>query len=65
MIIDVVAAAELLQQAQVSGTKAVLAQSFIQRRMLAVEIHARHIASGDASRIRHYDQILGLPPAPA
>lgn len=65
MIIDVVAAAELLQQAQVSGTKAVLAQSFIQRRMLAVEMNARHIASGDASRIRHYDQILGLPPAPA
>jgi hypothetical protein len=28
--------------------------------MLAVEMNARRIASGDASRIRRYDQILRL-----
>ena len=28
--------------------------------MLAVEMNARRIASGDASRIKRYDRILGL-----
>jgi alkylation response protein AidB-like acyl-CoA dehydrogenase len=60
MVIDVVVAAELLLQARVSDAKRVLASSFINRRMAAVEMNARRISSGDASRIKRYDRILGL-----
>ncbi len=60
MVIDVVVAAELLMQANLSQEKRVLAGSFVNRRMLAVEMNARRISSGDASRIKRYDRILGL-----
>ena len=60
MVIDVVVAAELLMQAGLSEEKRVLAASFVHRRMLAVEMNARRISSGDASRIKRYDQILRL-----
>jgi alkylation response protein AidB-like acyl-CoA dehydrogenase len=60
MVIDVVVAAELLMQADLSEEKHVLAASFVHRRMPAVEMNARRISSGDASRIKKYDQILGL-----
>ena len=60
MVIDVVVGAELLFQADIDEGKRELAQSFIHRHMLAVEMNARRIASGDASRIKRYDKILGL-----
>jgi hypothetical protein len=60
MVIDVVVGAELLFQADLAEGKAELAASFIHRHMLAVEVNARRIASGDASRIKRYDRILGL-----
>jgi alkylation response protein AidB-like acyl-CoA dehydrogenase len=60
MVIDVVVAVELLQQARVSDAKRALALSFINRRMAAIEMNARRISSGDASRIKRYDRILGL-----
>lgn len=60
MVIDVVVASELLQQAVHSEDKAVLAATFIHRRMLAVEMNARRIASGDVTRLQRYDRILGL-----
>jgi alkylation response protein AidB-like acyl-CoA dehydrogenase len=60
MVIDVVVAAELLLQAGLSDEKRDLASSFIHRRMLAVEMNARRVSSGDASRIKRYDRILGL-----
>ncbi len=60
MVIDVVVAAELLAQAKLSDQKHELAQAFVHRRMLLVEMNARHIASGDVSRIKRYDRILGL-----
>jgi len=47
-------------QADIDEGKHELAQSFIHRHMLAVEMNARRIASGDASRIKRYDKILGL-----
>jgi alkylation response protein AidB-like acyl-CoA dehydrogenase len=62
MVIDVLVAAELLQQAAHSEDKLVLATTFIDRRMLAVEMNARRIGSGDASRLQRYDRILGLAP---
>jgi hypothetical protein len=63
MVIDVIVASELLQQAVHSEDKLVLAETFIHRRMLAVELSARRIGSGDASRLQRYDRILGLSPA--
>jgi 3-(methylthio)propanoyl-CoA dehydrogenase len=60
MMIDVMVSAELLLQAPLAPEKIELAQSFILRHMLMVEMNARRIASGDASRIKNYDRILGL-----
>jgi hypothetical protein len=60
MVIDVVVAAELLLQAGVEEDKRDVAATFINRRMLAVEMNARRIGSGDATRIKKYNRILGL-----
>jgi alkylation response protein AidB-like acyl-CoA dehydrogenase len=60
MVIDVLASAELLAQGQVSHEKLELAAAFINRHMLAVEMNARRISSGDASRIQSYNEILQL-----
>lgn len=60
MVADVVVAAELLLQAVVVEEKLDVATAFINRRMLSVEMNARRIAGGDASRIKRYDRILGL-----
>jgi hypothetical protein len=60
MVIDVLVSTELLEQAQASDEKTDLAMAFIHRHMLAVEMKARRIASGDASRIQRYNRILGL-----
>jgi len=60
MIIDVVVACELLQQAAILEDRRVFAATFVHRRMLAVEMNARRIAQGDAARIKRYDRMLGL-----
>src|SRR5205814_2710707 len=60
MVIDVLVAAELLSQAEGGNGKRELAASFIHRHMPAVEVNARRIESGDATRIKRYDRILGL-----
>jgi hypothetical protein len=60
MVIDVVTGAELLIQAQYSDVKKDIAGSFIRRHIPAVEMNARRIRGGDASRIKRYDRILGL-----
>ncbi|MDX2170013.1 MAG: acyl-CoA dehydrogenase family protein [Deltaproteobacteria bacterium] len=60
MVIDVLVAAELLAHAPHADAKRELAQSFIHRRMLMVEMNARRVAGGDASRIQRYDTILGV-----
>jgi hypothetical protein len=60
MVIDVVVGAELLLQADLGEGKRELAASFIHRRVMAVEMNARRVATGDASRIKRYDRILGL-----
>jgi len=61
MVIDVLVAAELLVQAEFSSAKRELAIAFVNRHMLRVEMNAKRISSGDASRIKRYDRILGLP----
>lgn len=60
MVVDVVVAAELLLQTAASEERVPLATAFINRHMLAVEMNARRISSGDASRIQRYNRILGL-----
>jgi hypothetical protein len=60
MVIDVVVSAELLMQGAVSEEKRELAAAFIHRHMMNVEMNGRRISSGDASRIKSYDKILGL-----
>jgi hypothetical protein len=60
MVVDVVAGAELLLQAQYSDLKVDVAGSFIRRRIPMVEINARRIRGGDATRIKRYDRILGI-----
>jgi hypothetical protein len=60
MVIDVLVASELLQQAAHSEEKLILATTFIDRRMLAVEMSARRISSNDASRLERYDRSLGV-----
>jgi hypothetical protein len=60
MIVDVLIGAELLFQAGIGEDKRALAASFIHRRMMAVQLNAHRISSGDASRIKRYDRILGL-----
>jgi alkylation response protein AidB-like acyl-CoA dehydrogenase len=60
MVIDVLVAAEFLSQAALSEQRQALATAFVHRHMLAVELAAWRISSGDATRIREYDRILGL-----
>ncbi len=60
MVTDVVISGELLLQASVAPEKSDLAASFIHRHMLAVEMNARRIGSGDATRLERYDRILAL-----
>jgi alkylation response protein AidB-like acyl-CoA dehydrogenase len=60
MVIDVVVSAELLFQACESDDRRALASVFIRRQMLAVDMNAKRIQSGDATRLQRYDEILGL-----
>jgi alkylation response protein AidB-like acyl-CoA dehydrogenase len=60
MVIDVVVSAELLFQACVIDDRRALAEVFVRRQMLAVDMNAKRIQSGDASRLKRYDEILGL-----
>jgi alkylation response protein AidB-like acyl-CoA dehydrogenase len=60
MVVDVVTSAELLLQAQYSDRKVDVAGSFIRRHIPAVEMNARRIRGGDATRIKRYDRILGI-----
>lgn len=60
MVIDVVAAVELLHQANRSEGKRLAARSFLDRRSLAIEMGARRIQSGDVRRLSRYDKILGI-----
>jgi alkylation response protein AidB-like acyl-CoA dehydrogenase len=60
MVVDVVTGAELLLQGQYDDVKGDVAGSFIRRHMPAVEMNARRIKGGDATRIKRYDRILGI-----
>jgi len=64
MVIDVLVAAEFLFQAGLSEEKRELASTFVHHRMLPVEMVARRISSGDASRLKRYDRWAHVRPHP-
>ncbi len=60
MVIDVLVGGELLRQAEVAPRRYDLAASWINRKMLEVEMHARRIKEGGVSRIERCERIVEL-----
>ena len=60
MVIDVVVSVEFLQQANHSAGENRLAQAYIERQMLVVEMNAKRISTGDATLLANIDKILGI-----
>ncbi len=60
MVIDVLVGGELLRQADVAPRRFDLAASWINRKMLEVELHARRIKEGGVSRIERCERIIEL-----
>ncbi|MFQ5512879.1 MAG: acyl-CoA dehydrogenase family protein [Myxococcota bacterium] len=60
MVISVIVATELLRQAAVAPSRLDLAASWINRRMLEVEMHAARVGSGDVDRINRCERIVAL-----
>jgi hypothetical protein len=56
--IDVIAATELLRQAQVDPRRFDLAASWVNRKMLEVEMNTRRIAEGNVSRVDRCERII-------
>ena len=60
MVIEVIAATELLRQADVSPRRFDLAASYVNRKMLELELHASRIEDGDVGRLERCERILEL-----
>ncbi len=60
MVIDVIVATELLRQAQLRPERVDLAASWVNRRMLEVEMNARRVAEGTVDRIARCERIISL-----
>lgn len=60
MVISVVVGAELLFQCASEPRRIELAAAYINRTTLELEMHAKRIKSGDASRLERYDKILSV-----
>lgn len=56
--IDVIAATELLRQAQVDPRRFDLAASWVNRKMLMVEMNTRRISEGNVSRVDRCERII-------
>ena len=59
MVINLIAASELLQQAQADPSRRDLAEAFVIRRMLENELGAKRIAQNHAGRLERDARILG------
>ncbi len=59
MVINLIAASELLQQAQADNSRRDLAEAFVIRRMLENELGAKRIAQNHAGRLERDARILG------
>lgn len=57
-VIDVIAGTELLRQAQADPRRFDLAASWVNRKMLEVEMNTRRIGEGDVSRIDRCERII-------
>lgn len=60
MVISVIVGGELLLQCASEPTRIDLAAAYINRTTLELEMHAKRIKSGDASRLERYDKILSV-----
>jgi hypothetical protein len=60
MVIIVIVGAELIRQADVSPDRKVLAESWINRKLLELQMHAERISSGDVERIERCEQVVSL-----
>ncbi|MEE8556819.1 MAG: acyl-CoA dehydrogenase family protein [Myxococcota bacterium] len=60
MVIHVIVATELLRQAHIEPKRFDLAASWINRKMLELEAHARRVEDGDEARIERCNRILAL-----
>ncbi len=60
MVIEVIAATELLRQADVSPRRFDLAASYVNRKMLELELHASRVEDGDVGRLERCERILDL-----
>jgi alkylation response protein AidB-like acyl-CoA dehydrogenase len=60
MVSHVIVATELLKQAQVAPQRLDLAASWVNRKLLEVEMHAKRISTGDVDRVTRCESIIGL-----
>ena len=60
MVIHVIVGTELLRQAQASSPRFDLAASWVNRKMLELEMYASRVAEGDAARIERCEKIIAL-----
>jgi hypothetical protein len=60
MVGHVIVATELLKQAQIVPQRFDLAASWVNRKLLEVEMHAKRISTGDVDRIARCESIIGL-----
>ena len=60
MVVDVIVATELLKQAQVDPQRRDLAASWVNRKMLDLEMHAERVGSGGVDRIARCERIVSL-----
>jgi hypothetical protein len=60
MVIHVIVGTELLRQAQVSAARFDLAASWVNRKMLELEMFAKRVGDGDAARIERCERIIAL-----
>lgn len=60
MVIHVIVGTELLRQAQTRASRFDLAASWVNRKMLELEMYAERISDGDAARIERCEKIVAL-----
>ncbi len=60
MVIHVIVAAELLRQAQASADRFDLAASWVNRKMLELEMYAKRVGDGDSARIERCERMIDL-----
>jgi alkylation response protein AidB-like acyl-CoA dehydrogenase len=60
MVIAVIVGTELLRQAEASPKREELARRWVNMKMRELEMHARHVAEGDVSRVERSERIIEL-----